>query len=387
MCAFPVYTAQAPGYSAGNCLRQALGCVHFPGLSRSGSGSRVLSKGADSVGPVPFPGPSSSGDHALGECTLLRWAVCLIASPVPATRFPWCTRVTPSQVCRMSLLGSWSLAATLPVDVNRPESQELLISNGACLQFARGYLSGAAIAPFWLWLCLPTPPPTPPTACLSSVGNWGGPQPTGSPQSFVLWAGLAVPQVRAFCRIVFSLSPFFFSLSLWLSHSLDCYLTLAPSDCFRALQLVLTLSNAAGASLFSPCLLVVSASAGSCCLARNLWALFIYPPGYVTLWDSKIPHKPAGESVSWCLETSLLTLRSQDGSPSLPLLSLFLSFIFALPPFEDNGLPSWVPDVLCQYSEVVLWNLLSVQMFFQWICRGESGLPILFLCHLRTTPL
>ena len=106
MCAFPVYTAQAPGYSAGNCLRQALGCVHFPGLSRSGSGSRVLSKGADSVGPVPFPGPSSSGDHALGECTLLRWAVRLIASPVPATRFPWCTRVTPSQVCRMSLLGS-----------------------------------------------------------------------------------------------------------------------------------------------------------------------------------------------------------------------------------------------------------------------------------------
>jgi len=106
MCAFPVYTAQAPGYSAGNCLRQALGCVHFPGLSRSGSGSRVLPKGADSIGPVPFPGPSSSGNHVFGECTLLRWAVHLIASPVPAARFPWCTRVTPSQVCRMSLLGS-----------------------------------------------------------------------------------------------------------------------------------------------------------------------------------------------------------------------------------------------------------------------------------------
>ena len=26
-------------------------------------------------------------------------------------------------------------------------------------------------------------------------------------------------------------------------------------------------------------------------------------------------------------------------------------------------------------------------MIFWWICRGESGLPILFLCHLRTTPL
>ena len=37
--AFPGYTAQAPGCSAGNCLRQALGCVHSPGLSGSGSGS------------------------------------------------------------------------------------------------------------------------------------------------------------------------------------------------------------------------------------------------------------------------------------------------------------------------------------------------------------
>ena len=33
-------------------------------------------------------------------------------------------------------------------------------------------------------------------------------------------------------------------------------------------------------------------------------------------------------------------------------------------PFKDNGLPFWVPDVLCQHSEVVLWNVLGVQMFF-----------------------
>ena len=33
-------------------LKQALGCVHSPGLSCSGSGSRVLHKGADSVGPA-----------------------------------------------------------------------------------------------------------------------------------------------------------------------------------------------------------------------------------------------------------------------------------------------------------------------------------------------
>ena len=80
------------------------------------------------------------------------------------------------------------------------------------------------------------------------------------------------------------------------------------------------------------------------------------------------------------------------GNPSLPGVALFPnSFIFyllsfTLPPFEENGLPFWVPGVLCQRSEVVLWNLPSVQMIFRWICGGESGLPVLFLCHLRTAP-
>ena len=36
----------------GNCLKWALGCVHFPGLSHSGSGSWVLHKNTNSVGPV-----------------------------------------------------------------------------------------------------------------------------------------------------------------------------------------------------------------------------------------------------------------------------------------------------------------------------------------------
>ena len=36
----------------------------------------------------------------------------------------------------------------------------------------------------------------------------------------------------------------------------------------------------------------------------------------------------------------------------------------SLSPFEDNRLPFWVPDVLCQHSKVVLWNFLGVQMFF-----------------------
>ena len=95
--------------------------------------------------------------------------------------------------------------------------------------------------------------------------------------------------------------------------------------------------------------------------------LFIFPPCYVALCASKAHHRLGSESVSWCLETSLfLRLPSQDGAPSLPLLSLFFFFLlyFFLPPLEDNGLLFWVPDVLCQHSEVVLRNLLSVYMFF-----------------------
>ena len=64
--AFIVYTTQAPGCSAGNGLRWALGCVHFPGLSRSGSGSPVLHKGADLVGPVFCALPRSKQLRWLG---------------------------------------------------------------------------------------------------------------------------------------------------------------------------------------------------------------------------------------------------------------------------------------------------------------------------------
>ena len=54
-----------------------------------------------------------------------------------------------------------------------------------------------------------------------------------------------------------------------------------------------------------------------------------FPPGYVALCGSKARHRLGSESVSWCLETSLFVrLPSQVGAPSLPLLSLFLSFIF-----------------------------------------------------------
>ena len=51
-CTLPAHTAQALGCSARNHWRPALGCMHLPGLSRSGSGTRVVLRGADSGGPA-----------------------------------------------------------------------------------------------------------------------------------------------------------------------------------------------------------------------------------------------------------------------------------------------------------------------------------------------
>jgi len=65
---------------------------------------------------VPFPGPSSSGDQVFGE----RGHCDLLPPTIPAAWFSGYTTGTPSQA-----------------DVDRPESQEVLVSNEACLQFGR----------------------------------------------------------------------------------------------------------------------------------------------------------------------------------------------------------------------------------------------------------
>ena len=68
-CSLPAHAAQALGCSAGNHPWPALGCLCFPGPSRSGSGTRVVLKPADSrlgLRFVPFPDPSSSGDEVFG---------------------------------------------------------------------------------------------------------------------------------------------------------------------------------------------------------------------------------------------------------------------------------------------------------------------------------
>ena len=75
----------------GNCLKQALGCMHFPGLSRSVSGSRVLHKGADSLGLcfMPFPGLHRPGNQVLGERTLPRSGGESYHLPRPSCSVSW----------------------------------------------------------------------------------------------------------------------------------------------------------------------------------------------------------------------------------------------------------------------------------------------------------
>ena len=114
---------------------------------------------------------------------------------------------------------------------------------------------------------------------------------------------------------------------------------------------------------------------------------FFFSPGYVALWDSKTPHRPTCERVSYCVETSLPSwLPPQDGSLSLNLLSLFLSFIFCPTSLGREWaalLRAWCPLPVFRSHFV---EVISIQMIFWWICEGESGLPILFLHHHRTAP-
>ena len=78
------------------------------------------------------------------------------------------------------------------------------------------------------------------------------------------------------------------------------------------------------------------------CWARNLWVLIIYLFFLPVILPSVVLRLATDLAVRlfpgvWKF-LSFLRLPTQDRAPSLPLLPLFLSFIFFLPPFKDNGL-------------------------------------------------
>ena len=218
----------------GNCLNQALGCMRFPGLSRSGSGPRVLHRGMGLVGPAFCALPRSEQLRRPGawQGHSPKCMVHLITSPVPATWFPGCAVGALSHGCRVPPLGSSSFTAALLADVNHPGSQEDLLRNWEpAHSLVEDAISGTEIAPR-----LPALAGAHLPLCL-----WQG---EGLVSSWLalLWYSFN----RFFCEqarlclrafrgkvLSFSLSFFFF---LWLSHSLDCYLRLAPSDCPQGIQ-------------------------------------------------------------------------------------------------------------------------------------------------------
>ena len=103
-------TAPALRCSAGNRLRPALGCVHFPGPSRSDSALRQPSEAQIRLGLrfVPFPGPSISG---VWRARSLR----LVAFPVSAAQ-----------------LSGWTAGAPCEADGDCPAPPEVLAKKPAC---------------------------------------------------------------------------------------------------------------------------------------------------------------------------------------------------------------------------------------------------------------
>ena len=100
---------------------RALCCLDFPGLSHSDSGFWAFHKTQTQLGLHFVPslaGAAQAAKNLTGALPL--GAGHLLPSAVPAS-----VSMNTSRVCLVSVLGSWSLAATLLADVNHPESQEV----------------------------------------------------------------------------------------------------------------------------------------------------------------------------------------------------------------------------------------------------------------------
>ena len=288
VCAFPFYTAQAPGCPAGEPSKRGPG-LHALSRSKRAQVLRYSTQAQTGLGLrfVPFPGQLRR-PGAWRACSP-NWVVVL--SPPRSQTLGFLG--APSRVCRVSPLGSWSLSAALLVDVNHPRSQENLVSNWEPVHsLVEHAVSGAKISPLAL---LPT---------------WGRASPQPLISAAPLWCLLSPLfcervrlSLRAFCRKVISLSLFFFFSSLAIPQ-------------FGLLSHVNSLRMSSGHSGLAPTLYMQPPltargckwpgylSTGSRGSVHNLWVLFFSPPSYVALRDSETPHRRTGERVSWCLETS-----------------------------------------------------------------------------------
>ena len=98
-----------------------------------------------------------------------------------------------------------------------------------------------------------------------------------------------------------------------------------------------------------------------------LWVLLIYffLPVLLPSEIPKLPIDPPVRGFPGVWQLLLFYDSLWNGSSSQLFCLSFYLLYFVLSPFKENGLPFWVLGVLCQRSEVILWNLLIVQMIFQ----------------------
>ena len=167
ICAFPVSLLRLHVDLQVNCLKFALGCVHFPGLSHSGSGSWVLHENTDSVGPIICAFPRSEQLRGPGAWRVhsaqVGGASYHLPSPSPLASWVRCQSLTSGVPCVSS--GKLISGCDLPGGCHPPRIQEDLVSNWETAHsLVEKAVSGAKIAP-----CLPALA----GACLPLCLWWG----------------------------------------------------------------------------------------------------------------------------------------------------------------------------------------------------------------------
>ena len=178
---------------------RALSCMHFSGLNHSGSGSWVLHKGSDLVGPAfcALPDPSSLGNQVLDERTLFR---CSATYPLPSPSLSFPVHPVRCALCLFWGADLW-LRPSRRISTIQNFRKSLVRNWKPVCSFVGDALSGAKFAPFWLELApaAPLPPVGHAPICSWLALLW---------KSSVLCSVnvLVVPWVRAFCRLILSLS-------------------------------------------------------------------------------------------------------------------------------------------------------------------------------------
>ena len=131
-------------------------------------------------------------------------------------------------------------------------------------------------------------------------------------------------------------------LSLLVSHSLSCYLTLVPSDSPQGIQTWSLPSAMLPAPLHSApnCWWQMRVSGvlflGVAFRYATCGFYLFFLPVRLPSKIQKLPPDPPVRGFPGVWKLPLLRLPSQDGSPSLALLSLFLSFIFCPTSFQKR---------------------------------------------------